>query len=211
MQLLQQKSGTLVMVVIALLSACKKDNDHRVVHYQINSASVATWKGYLKTGYLKTGYFNNGTIGVVCKDLKVQDGKVKSGSFVLPLSTIENENLPTDSLKHVLVHHLQTKDFFNMAFHPELLFEITRVDVSKGDAAGTNFVVNGQLTMVGVTRPISFPAKITIANKNISILADIPVDRTKWGIDFATDPALPDEARIMDNIDIHLDLSGSAK
>lgn len=205
MQLLQQKSGTLVMVVIALLSACKKDNDHRVVNYQINSASVAKWKGYLKTGY-----FNNGTIGVVCKDLKVQDGKVKSGSFVLPLSTIENENLPTDSLKHVLVHHLQTKDFFNMAFHPELRFEITAVGVSKDPAVG-NFVVNGQLTMVGVTRPISFPAKITIADKHISILADIAVDRTKWGIDFATDPALPDEARIMDNIDIHLDLSGSAK
>jgi len=206
MQLLQQKLLGLVVLIIALLSACKKDNDHRVVSYQINSESVAIWKGYLKTGY-----FNNGTIGVVCKDLKVQDGKVKSGSFVFPLSTIENENLPTDSLKEVLVHHLQTKDFFNMAFHPELRFEITTVEESKSNPASANFLINGQLTMVGVTRPISFPAKITIIDKQIEILANISVDRTKWGIDFATDPALPDEARIMDNIRIELDLSGRAK
>lgn len=200
----------LLAAVPAFLWNCTDHDPASSTKFTLNPQSVAEWKGFLKTGY-----FNNGTIAVESDDIIVQDGKVKDGSFTIPVSSIINLNLPTEQVKEQLVHHLQSADFFNMALHPDVMYSITDVTSysgpKEGDVAGANYLVNGNLTILGKTHPVSFPAKIVIAGNLLSVEGNVKFDRTKWGITFATAPDLAPENYIEPIVEIHLRLSGEKK
>ncbi|GAB3897311.1 hypothetical protein GCM10028803_15670 [Larkinella knui] len=194
------------IALTTLLLNCTNDHlDPALDTYRLDETSVAIWKGSLRTGY-----FNEGAITVQSDLLTVKDGKVTGGSFTIPVSSIVNYNLP-DSLKHQLVHHLQSADFFNMALHPTITYTITSLAPYAGGAGipGANYQVNGNLTMLGTTHPVNFPAKINLAANQLSVEATLTVDRTRWGITFSSDPALPDAQYILPDIDIHLKLAGN--
>jgi polyisoprenoid-binding protein YceI len=196
------------IALATLLWNCKHDSVEPTVDaYKLDDKkSVAEWKGSLRTGY-----FNEGAITVKSDQLLVQDGKVTGGSFTIPVSSIVNFNLPTEELKEQLTHHLQSADFFNMALHPNITYAITSITpyTGKEGVAGANYQVNGDLTMLGKTNAVAFPARIQVENGQLAVEATLSVDRTKWGINYATDPNLPDEGYIMPAIGIHLKLAGS--
>lgn len=186
-------------------------DDAKLPQYELDETkSVAEWKGYLKTGY-----FNEGSIAVKSTSISVSEQKITGGSFTIPLSSILNFNLPTPELKEELVHHLQSADFFNMALHPSLKFEITGVTTYSGTGGGVidgaNFQVSGRLTMLGKSNLITFPAKIVFNADTFMVEAKVGVDRTKWGIVYGTDQSKPAEAIIEPVIDIHLKLTGNKK
>lgn len=203
-----KKQLTLLIITAVIVMSC---TDHSIegTAYSLDATkSVAEWKGFLKTGY-----FNEGSISVKSDGLTVKEGKVTGGSFVMPLLSIVNFNLPSDDLKMELITHLQSADFFNMALHPDLKFGITNVTVFTGSGEGVipgaNYQVNGTLTMLGISKPVSFPAKIICTGNDLALEATLQVDRTQWGITFASDPALPPQNFIEPLIDIHLKLAGS--
>ena len=205
-----KKKLLLLAAVPAFLWNCTDHDPASSTKFTLNPQSVAEWKGFLKTGY-----FNNGTIAVESDDIIVQDGKVKGGSFTIPVSSIINLNLPTEEVKEQLVHHLQSADFFNMALHPDVTYSITDVTPysapKEGDVAGANYLVNGNLTILGKTHAVFFPAKIVIAGNLLSVEGNVKFDRTKWGITFASDPDLAPEKYIEPTVEIHLQLSGEKK
>lgn len=194
---------------LVLLGSCKKDEDNSVKYVVETAQTTATWKGYLKTGY-----FNEGTIDVTSTELTVADGKIKTGTFVLPLNTLKNTNLP-DAQKPQLINHLQSHEIFNMLVFPEFVFKFTSMEpYTGGDATavtGANFLVKGELKMMGIYKPISFPAKIVITSEKVTVAAKILVDRTRWGINYATDDTKPDADRIQNNLHLELDLSAKVK
>ncbi|WP_353720430.1 YceI family protein [Dyadobacter sp. 676] len=203
------KKQLLTLLTLAILSGSCTDHDEPTTssNFHLDETSVAEWKGYLKTGY-----FNEGSIDVESNSLVIEAGKVKSGSFTLPLASIANFNLPTDELKHQLIHHLQSADFFNMALHPNVTFEILSVAPYSGSGAGTvsgaNFEVTGHLTLLGKSNPVTFPARIDVNGDSFKLEALTQFDRTLWGMNYATEPGLPDDASIKPGIDVHLKLSG---
>lgn len=200
-----------VLAGLALLSSCDKDKEKAEpqLSYRLDDSSLATWQGHQRTGY-----FNEGTIAVQSEQpLLVRNGKVQSGTFTMPLASLQNLNLP-DNLKPVLIAHLQSADFFNMALHPSLRFVITQVTPYRNNAdaagiAGANYLVRGNLTLVGQTHPLSFPAKIDLTAQTIAVQADLKVDRTQWGITYASDPTQPDEHYILPDMTLHLDVHGN--
>lgn len=203
-----KKQFLTLLTLAALFTSCTDhDAPVGVTNYHLDKTSVAEWKGYLKTGY-----FNEGTIEVESNSLVIEAGKVKSGAFTLPLTSIVNLNLPTDELKHQLVHHLQSADFFNMALHPNVTFEIMSVAPFTGGGpgvvAGANFEVTGHLTLLGKSNPVTFPARIDLNGDSFQLEATTTIDRTLWGMNYATEPGLPDDASIKPGIEIHLKLSG---
>ncbi len=203
-----KKQFLTLLTLAALLTGCT-DHDEPVssTNYHLDETSVAEWKGYLKTGY-----FNEGSMEVESNSLVVEGDKVKSGAFTLPLASIVNFNLPTDELKHQLVHHLQSADFFNMALHPNVTFEIISVAPFSGTGAGVvsgaNFEVTGHLTLLGKSNPVTFPARIDLSGDSFKLEAITQFDRTLWGMNYATEPGLPDEASIKPGIEVHLKLAG---
>ncbi|SDH22283.1 Polyisoprenoid-binding protein YceI [Dyadobacter soli] len=204
------KKQFLTLLTLAALSTNCTDHGDPVTttNYHLDETSVAEWKGFLQTGY-----FNEGSIEVESNSFVIESGKVKSGTFTLPLASIVNFNLPTDELKHQLIHHLQSADFFNMALHPIVTFEIMSVAPYSGTGAGVisgaNYEVTGHLTLLGKSNPVTFPARIDINGDSFKLEAVTTFDRTLWGMNYATEPGLPDDASIKPGIEVHLKLSGN--
>ncbi len=69
---------------------------------------------------------HQGSFEVTCEGIEVVDGQVKSGTFVIPIASIKNFDLPK-AIKPVLLKHLKSEDFFNLALFPEAKFNITEV------------------------------------------------------------------------------------
>lgn len=79
--------------------------------------------------------------------------------------------------------HLQSPDFFDTARHPELRFASTAVAT-----AGDELVVEGDLTIKGVTRPVELRGRYVGAaqdpygNERVGVELEGVVDRTDFGL-----------------------------
>jgi polyisoprenoid-binding protein YceI len=85
--------------------------------------------------------------------------------------------------------HIRGEDFFDVANHPEIVFESTSVTPTGAETAD----VTGELTMIGETREVTFEAALnrigpspfdperTIAGFTVTG----EIDRTDWGMDYA--------------------------
>ena len=79
--------------------------------------------------------------------------------------------------------HLRTADFFEVEKFPEMTFKSTRVE-----RKGKNLILHGELTLKGVTKPVTLPFTLTGAikdgrgNTRIGIAAQTKIDRRDFGI-----------------------------
>jgi polyisoprenoid-binding protein YceI len=123
----------------------------------------------------RTGKFNkfNGKITAL-------DNQIKSIS-----ADIDTASLSTDI--ELLTNHLKGTDFFNVNEHPVAKFASTRIEPA-GDG---RLKVTGDLTLLGKTQSISFPATVSFAEP-FSLQADFKIDRTQFGMDYGTDRVLKD-------------------
>jgi polyisoprenoid-binding protein YceI len=98
--------------------------------------------------------------------------------------------------------HLRSPEFFDAARYPELRFESTAISVENG-----RLVVEGQLTMKGITKPVTLTGTFTGAatdpwgNERIGVELEATIDRTAWDLKWnAPLPdggfLLPDEVRV---------------
>lgn len=80
-------------------------------------------------------------------------------------------------------NHLRNADFFEVAKFPEMTFKSTKVE-KKGDG----YVLHGDFTLKGVTKPISFPFTLTGAvkdnrgNVRFGVAAETKINRRDYGI-----------------------------
>ena len=95
--------------------------------------------------------------------------------------TIDIDSITTDDAK--LTAHLKTPDFFDVAKFPQSTFEST--EITPGGKAGATHTIKGNLTMHGVTKSITFPAKIAVAGDAITVDSTFAVNRKDFGINFA--------------------------
>lgn len=79
--------------------------------------------------------------------------------------------------------HLRTADFFEVEKFPDMTFKSTRIE-----RKGKSFVLHGDLTIKGVTKPVALPFTLTGAikdgrgNTRIGIAAQTKIDRRDFGI-----------------------------
>ena len=84
--------------------------------------------------------------------------------------------------------HLKSADFFNVEQHPNLVFKVTKI-ASKG---GEAYEIAGDLTIAGVTKPvtlageISGPAKDPWGNEKMAVSADGSLARSEFGLTWNT-------------------------
>jgi polyisoprenoid-binding protein YceI len=80
--------------------------------------------------------------------------------------------------------HLRTADFFDIAKYPEMSFKSTRVERQSKD----KYVLHGDLTLKGVTKPVALPFAVTGAvkdpwgNTRFGVQAQTKLDRRDYGI-----------------------------
>ncbi|MFZ5443803.1 MAG: YceI family protein [Myxococcota bacterium] len=102
-----------------------------------------------------------------------------------------------------LTGHLKSPDFFDVAQFPQAKFVSTGIKANEGG----DFTVTGELTLHGVTKGISFPAKITLTADEVTVAAEFAINRKDFGIVY---PGKPDDL-IADNVALKLDLHAKKK
>jgi polyisoprenoid-binding protein YceI len=90
----------------------------------------------------------------------------------------------TDGAGARLEGHLKADDFFGVEKFPTANFVITKVTPA---AAAGKLTVSGNLTIKGITKPISFPATLAVKGNSLSAVAKgVKVDRTKYDIRYGS-------------------------
>jgi polyisoprenoid-binding protein YceI len=138
-------------------------------------ASTVYWEGS------KPGGKHHGTIEVVNGSAVMDGDQITGGTFQLDMSTIRNEDVQNDGMRERLVNHLKSEDFFYVEKYPTATFTITGVDQMENDPS--MHMVTGDLTVRGNTRPITFPATITMDDRMVHArTGEIVLDRTQWDV-----------------------------
>ncbi|MET0795647.1 MAG: YceI family protein [Polyangiaceae bacterium] len=82
-----------------------------------------------------------------------------------------------------LAGHLKTPDFFDAGKFPHATFKSTAIKA--GGENGATHTVTGNLELHGVTKAITFPAKIKIEGDTVSVDAEFAINRKDFGIVYA--------------------------
>ena len=211
-------------ILIAGLASCKSDSKAQKAGeaastakatvtsktYTVSPAeSSVTWVGSKKIG----GASHNGTIKLTSGSLAAEGGKITSGNFVIDMTSITNVDLAGSKMAGKLEGHLKNEDFFDVANHPTAKFTITSVAPLAGNDSA-NYTINGNLTMKGVEKNISFPAMVAVIGDKISATAaSFAINRTDWGIKYGSEASFADLAKdkvISDDINLTIGLMASS-
>jgi polyisoprenoid-binding protein YceI len=116
--------------------------------------------------------------------------KTLQGKVTLPGNTpekgsvkveIDTTSVYTDAEK--LTGHLKSPDFFDVEKFPKATFESTEVKV--GGEGGATHTVTGNLNLRGVSRSITFPARVKLEGDTFSLDAEFKINRKEFGIVYA--------------------------
>ena len=150
------------------------DSAHTFARWTVNHMGVTPLEGI----------FANATGTLTIDPAKPEDASVDV-TFDMAKSTTHLE---------AFTHHLHSADFFNVAEFPTARFVSTSVSVD-----GTDAVITGNLTLHGVTRPVTLEAEFFGAgdnpmNKqlNIGFTAETTIKRSDFGLGYAV-PVVSDE------------------
>jgi polyisoprenoid-binding protein YceI len=176
------------------------------VNYSVDSVSRIKWTGTKPTGA------HTGTFMVKQGSLNVENGNLKAGNFTIDINSITDEDLLNDPKSHgMLVGHLKSPDFFDVAKYPEAKFEITGVESADSAAIAkmkeATHVIKGNLTLKDSTKNVAFPARVTIDDQTITAMADFNIDRTEWGMNYKG-PDNPADFVISKQVNLKLMITG---
>jgi polyisoprenoid-binding protein YceI len=157
----------------------------------------------------KIGSSHNGEIKIKSGEVKTdKKGTIESASVVVDMKTISNIDLKdSPEYQTKLVGHLSSDDFFKVGTHPESTFKLTSITPKAGSK--DEYVVKGELTMIGKTEPIEFPAKIASDKNTLTGTAKVTVQRLKWGLQYGSGSifkTLTADKIINDSFDLTLNL-----
>lgn len=197
---LAQVTLVVLIVLIALPSASFAQTTYMVD----SKASSLIWHGEKVLGK-HWGYvtIDNGWIK--------KDGDTYTGEFYIDMTSITDEDIEDPESRGKLVGHLKSDDFFSVNNYKMSKFKLTKVEAK--DYGEYNHVVVGDLTIKGITKQISFPAKIEISDKVMTAKAEFEINRTWWNIKYGSGNFFDDlgDKMIYDDIKFELDLVGKAK
>lgn len=92
---------------------------------------------------------------------------------------------------------------FEVEKYPTATFIATGIEPATGDASGATHKVHGHFTLRGITKSISFPAKIEVTPEQVVLSAEFAVNRHEFGVSYEGGTAFPD---IRDGVLINLDI-----
>jgi polyisoprenoid-binding protein YceI len=118
----------------------------------------------------RVGHFQrfSGTASVESETLQAITVEIEAGSLTTRIPDLTN--------------HLKSPDFFDAREYPTAKFESTQIAAGGDD----EYRVTGNLTLLGTTQEISFPATVAIGEEGITLRGNMMLDRTMFGMDKLT-------------------------
>ncbi|NQV53496.1 MAG: YceI family protein [Flavobacteriales bacterium] len=164
--------------------------------------SKIEWFGTKVTGT------NHGLIALRAGEVWIKEAQIIGGSFEMDMASITDTDLPK-AYQPKLEEHLKSEDFFHVEVHPYSQFVIK--NVAPIDRGKFDVQITGNLTIKGITREISFPAKFKASGSRFAAYGEMTIDRTQFDIRYGSTSFFDDWGdRSIEN-DFRLEISLAAK
>ena len=172
------KKRVLLLSMIALsafgnILSAKHNHSDLTINTKVSSVE---WTGKKVTGE------HTGAITIKEGTLNLHDGLLSGGTVTIDMSTITCTDLKPEKGGEKLVGHLNSPDFFDAKNHTTATFKFNTVKVIEGN----KHQITGDLTIKGITNPITFPATIDIKDGKLGAYAEMSVDRTLYDIKYGS-------------------------
>jgi polyisoprenoid-binding protein YceI len=118
---------------------------------------------------------NTGYVYISKGELMIEKGQLAGGTVEVDMNTIEDKN---HGSANGLVNHLKSPDFFDVKQFPFSTIAITGVESTNNE----NKTVTGNLTIKGITHPVTFPAIIEVKSGIAKANGKLVIDRTNWDV-----------------------------
>jgi polyisoprenoid-binding protein YceI/sugar lactone lactonase YvrE len=150
--------------------------------------SAIVWKGSSLLGGWEGAKFlgdgsNTGDVDILKGELLIDNRHLVGGAVEVDMNTIENF-VDQRSFN-------QLPPFFDVKKFPVSTFAITKVEKwNDGNTRNEgNIKVTGKLTIEGITKAVTFPAKLYFLegmDGTVEMNGTLVIDRTEWGIDYGS-------------------------
>lgn len=124
----------------------------------------------------KIGGEHTGTIQLQSGEITLKKGVIKSGTFTIDMTTINNTDMEGE-YKGKLEGHLKSPDFFDVAQYNTATLVIKSVKVE-----GDKQVVTADVTIKGITKEVTFDAYVN----GKEITAAINIDRSQFNVRYGS-------------------------
>ncbi|HZV68374.1 MAG TPA: YceI family protein [Saprospiraceae bacterium] len=191
------------LVFIAGSITVNAGNPDHTTTFKVNTdQSVIAWVGHKVTGE------HNGTIGIKDGSLIWNHGVLESGTITIDMASVTVLDQQGGG-KTKLEGHLKSDDFFGVEKFPTATLAITKA-ISKGDGL---YTITADLTIKGITKPVTFDANVKTENNKLTATADIKVDRTLYDIRYGSGKFFDDlgDKAIYDEFDLNIKLVAAGK
>jgi polyisoprenoid-binding protein YceI len=175
-------AGLLFAVSSSLFAGDSKKKED----YAINTAkSTVKWTAKSAKG----GHF--GKVQVASGTFQYDGKSIASGTVVINMTSISVDDIEDANRKQRLANHLKNDDFFSADKFPESKLVITG---SKPGKTAGQLEVTGDLTIKGITKPVTFPVAVKGQGGNVEANGKITVDRIQYDIKFRSKHVLDPSA-----------------
>ena len=114
--------------------------------------------------------------------------------------TIDPASVKTDAEK--LDAHLKSADFFDVQKYPTATFVSKSIDPAPSGDAEKTHTITGTFTLHGVSKDITFPARVAVTPEGVHATSDFKINRHEWGVSYRGKA----DDLIRDDVAIQLDL-----
>ena len=178
---------------LSLLALFAIANKPHIENVRVNEKnSTIKWVGSKVTSS------HEGNVKIAKGILSINHGTLVGGEISIDMNSITCTDIKSEKKNQYLVEHLKDEDFFNTKDFPVASIKIMRAH--KGE--GNNYEIIANLTIKGITHPITFEADVAINGVNFLAKAKIKIDRTKWGVKYGSGSFFEDlgDKMILDEI-----------
>jgi len=126
---------------------------------------------------------HSGSVAIKSGHVTFEKGWLVGGDFVVDLNALTCADIADPAMNRVLIEHLKSDDFFDVARFPEARFQIRKVEPVPGAGPGLpNLRIRGDLTLRGQMKPLVFLAAAgRTPEGRPAAQAVFAFDRTVWG------------------------------
>jgi polyisoprenoid-binding protein YceI len=199
-----QLTALFAITTACLITGCSDPSDKVAKTAATDAKEVAkpaaAAKDYVIGAESTIGFVGSKVTGSHDGGFKKFAGKVSAAGGKVTAAEVKLDMDSTWSDNERLTGHLKSADFFDVPNHPTSTFTVTGVELANGMNT-----VTGNLDLHGVTKSISFPAEIQVADDAVSVKAEFAINRREFNINYAGKA----NDLIRDNVVLKLDIKAT--
>jgi len=205
----------LALSIIVVAMSCQ---NNKVDSGKAETVNLVNTNNTLTYNIIKTESFLNWTAShlggidaregkIYCKEatVLVNNERVTNINTLIDMNSLTVDNLALDDAQE-LGEHLKSSDFFNIKKYPFSEFNLTNIEEIVGEY---NSKITGNLTILDISKSITFKGNINILEKEVSLESEyFVIDRSDWGLTYHAEGAegVPLNYLISDNLGFEINI-----